>query len=318
MAGLSLRPRSPSPIVSDFEVDTEPAKAPELPHSPVDTVMAHTPAQKPKGQVKPSKPLPVVVDLLVFDILNIFRRRWFLSRSHLVANVTSAQKAEDGKISWVEFPPPFHAHLVKCALALVPRPVPTAKVKRVMFVFVLELLNQEGHLAFFELQKAGRKANNAQKEKRRLARKRSRAAKRERDREAAKADALPLRERVCVTCGRQFQSRKTAKRHKCARHSKVVRDKGKGVEGSGSQPAPSDQPMKPAPTLAPIAPTAPTYSNVAPPVTGDLGDSTGMDSIVNQLPKLHLDLKTRKDRRRLLFMGQRDEDAGPSRKRRRQ
>ena len=41
-----------------------------------------------------------------------------------------------------------------------------------------ELLNGKGNLAFFDLQTGGRKANNAQKEKRRLARKRSRASKR--------------------------------------------------------------------------------------------------------------------------------------------
>ena len=92
-------------------------------------------------------------------------------------------------------------------------------VKRVMFVFILELLNQEGHLASFKLQKGGRKANNAQKEKRRLARKRSRAAKRERDREAAKVAKLPPREWECLTCRRKFASRKTAKKHKCAAHS---------------------------------------------------------------------------------------------------
>jgi hypothetical protein len=46
-----------------------------------------------------------------------------------------------------------------------------------MFVFILELLNREGHLAFFDLQKGGCKANNAQKEKWCLAWKRSRAAK---------------------------------------------------------------------------------------------------------------------------------------------
>ena len=99
---------------------------------------------------------PEVVDLSVFDVLNIFHRRWFLSRANLLTNIISAQKAEDGKISWVEFTPPFHSHLVKCAVALVPHhacPVPL--VKRVMFVFILELLNQEGHLAFFELQKGG-------------------------------------------------------------------------------------------------------------------------------------------------------------------
>ena len=169
--------------------------------SPRDATMADIPTQKPKGRVKLSPASPGGVELSVFDILNIFHRRWFLSRSHLLTSIISAQKAEDGNIFWVEFLPPFHAHLVKCAIALVPHPVPVAKVKKVMFVFVLELLNQEGHLAFFELQKGGRKANNAQKEKQRLARKRSRAAKRERDREAAKVAQLPPCQRECLTCG---------------------------------------------------------------------------------------------------------------------
>jgi len=80
-----------------------------------------------------------------------------------VANVISAQKAEDRKTSWVEFSPPFHSHLVKCAVALVPHPV--HMVKRVMFVYILELLNGVGNQAFFDLQKGGCKASNAQKEK---------------------------------------------------------------------------------------------------------------------------------------------------------
>jgi hypothetical protein len=32
----------------------------------------------------------------VFDVLNIFRSRWFLNRDHLIANILSVQKAEDG------------------------------------------------------------------------------------------------------------------------------------------------------------------------------------------------------------------------------
>ncbi len=115
----------------------------------------------------------------MFDVLNIFHHRWFLLRTNLLANVISAQKAEDGKITWVEFTPSFHSHLVKCAVALVPRPI--TWVKWVMFVYVLELLNQEGHLAFFELQKGSCKANNAQKEKQHLAWKRSCATKREQE-----------------------------------------------------------------------------------------------------------------------------------------
>jgi hypothetical protein len=71
-------------------------------------------------------------ELSVFDILNIFCHWWFLSTSHLKAQVFLAQKAEDGKKIWVEFTPQFHAHLVKCAVALVPHPI--QKVKKVMFM----------------------------------------------------------------------------------------------------------------------------------------------------------------------------------------
>ena len=227
-------------------------------------------AGTPKGGRKTLQAHPGDVDLSVFSVLNTFRRRWFLSQDHLLANVISAQKAEDGKTTWVEFTPSFHSHLVKCAIALVPRPVP--RVKRVMFVFVLELLNQEGHLTFFELQKGGRKANNAQREKWCLARKRSRAAKREQDREAAKAAKLPPRERECLTCGRKFSSRKTAKKHKCSKSSKVVRKKEADADGASSQPVPPAQPNKPAFLITPLAPIAlTTYSRAVPPVTGDLG-----------------------------------------------
>ena len=106
--------------------------------------------QKPKRVAQPKKTFPKGDDLSVFDILNIFCRRWFLSRDHLLTNVISAQKAEDGKFSWVEFTPQYHSHLVKCAVALVPHPV--HKVEGVMFGFILELLNEEGDMAFFELQ----------------------------------------------------------------------------------------------------------------------------------------------------------------------
>ncbi|KAF8259124.1 hypothetical protein EI94DRAFT_1707368 [Lactarius quietus] len=194
--------------------------------------------ERQKGGCK-SKDPPGGVDLSVFDILNLF------------VVVISAQKAEDGKLSWVEFSPPFHSHLVKCAVALVPHlACPVPMVKRVMFVFILELLNQEGHLAFFDLRKGGREANNAQKEKWCLARKWCHAAKRERDREAAKAAQLPPREWQCLGCGHKFNSRKTAKKHKCSK-SKVVRTKEVAVGESSSHPVPPTMPIKPA---APIPP----------------------------------------------------------------
>jgi hypothetical protein len=74
-----------------------------------------------------------------------------------------AQKAEDGKSFGVEFSPQFHAHLVKCTVALVPHPI--HKVKKVMFRYILELLNEEGPGAFFDLTKGDWQATTAQKEK---------------------------------------------------------------------------------------------------------------------------------------------------------
>jgi predicted RNA-binding Zn-ribbon protein involved in translation (DUF1610 family) len=235
-----------------------------------DTPMADIPPQNPKRGSKPKESHPGDVELSVFDILNIFRRRWFLSRSHLLTNVISAQKTEDGNISWVEFTPQYHSHLVKCAVALVPHPV--SKVKKVMFGYILELLNREGHMAFFELQKGGRKANNAQKEKRRLARKRSRAAKREREQEAMKAAKEPPREWQCVACGRKFKSCKTASKHKCPK-SKVVRVAKEAATGQASQATPTVRLNKPVAPPTSYTPTTPTHTTAIPPVTGDLGDS---------------------------------------------
>jgi hypothetical protein len=128
------------------------------------TGVAGTTPQAKGNQPRAPWALSVDDELSVFDIHNIFHRRWFLSWDHLVANVTSAQKAEDGKIFWVKFAPQFHAHLVKCAVALVPRPL--NKVKKVMFGYVLELLNGEGPQAFFDLTKGQHVATLALKEKR--------------------------------------------------------------------------------------------------------------------------------------------------------
>ena len=76
----------------------------------------------------------------VFDVLNVFRSRWFLNRDHLIANVLSAQKAEDGQYTWVDFLPPFHTHLVQRARTLLPPLCPVAKGKKVIFLFILEIL----------------------------------------------------------------------------------------------------------------------------------------------------------------------------------
>jgi hypothetical protein len=93
---------------------------------------------------KPAKKRSLLghAELSVFNILNTFQCRWFILVDHLRTAVLSAQKAKNGKIFWVEFTPQFHAHLVKCAVALVPHPI--HKVKQVMFAYLLELLNGEG------------------------------------------------------------------------------------------------------------------------------------------------------------------------------
>src|SRR5579863_2505655 len=88
------------------------------------------PVDPPSGSPEPS----------VFDILNIFRRHWFLHRDHLIANVLSATKDDAGRLDWIDFQPPFHMHLVRKAVPLLPPPCPVAKGKRVLSVFFLKAL----------------------------------------------------------------------------------------------------------------------------------------------------------------------------------
>jgi hypothetical protein len=122
---------------------------------------------------------------------------------HLRAQALSAQKADNGKIFWVEFAPQFHAHLVKCTVALVPQPI--SKVKKVMFCFILELLNEEGPQAFFDLTKGQRHQSQAQKEKKHLAHKRNQASQREWPKVAEEAvEGLP--QWKCKWCGHKFTS----------------------------------------------------------------------------------------------------------------
>src|SRR5579863_5323477 len=112
---------------------------------------------RPSPEVSPGSAEPSV-----FDLLNIFRRRWYLHRDHLIANILSATKDNAGRLDWVDFQPPFHTHLVRKALTLLPLLCPVAKGKRVMFVFLLEVLNEDSHgspgrnpgpLAFFNVSK---------------------------------------------------------------------------------------------------------------------------------------------------------------------
>jgi len=65
-----------------------------------------------------------------------------------VSNVASAQRTDGLSIDWVEFPPAAHTHLMRCAIKLAPS-VPAAKVKWVMFVYLLEVLNGDGPMSSF-------------------------------------------------------------------------------------------------------------------------------------------------------------------------
>ena len=89
--------------------------------------------------------LPWVNGASVFEVLNIFCRQWFLNRDHLISKVLSAQKDSLGNVTWVDFDPSFHTSLVRRALTLLPPLYPVAKRKRVMFIFLLEvLMGREG------------------------------------------------------------------------------------------------------------------------------------------------------------------------------
>jgi RNase H-like domain found in reverse transcriptase len=214
------------------------------------------------GKPPPRRALSVNEELSVFDIHNIFCHRWFLSRDHLMTQVILAQKAKDGKIFWVEFTPQFHAHLVKCAIALVPCPL--QKVKKVMFGYILELLNEEGPKAFFNLTKGQQRATQAQKEKKQIACKRNRTSRWEHWKAAEEA-AEGRTHWQCQQCGRKFTSRKAEKRHRCPLTKEAS---GKSGEGKGKGKAVTTPELnKPAPktrTTPPIPKFATTATRLLP------------------------------------------------------
>src|SRR5487761_1211770 len=119
---LPARPRGCTPSFPTPAPSSQPGACPMAP--PLRTV----------------NPSPRVEGVSVFEVLNIFRRQWFLNRDHLIFKVLSTQKDNLGNITWVDFDPIFHTSLVRRALTLLPPLCPVAKGKRVMFVFLLEVL----------------------------------------------------------------------------------------------------------------------------------------------------------------------------------
>ena len=87
---------------------------------------------------------------------------------------------------------------------------PLNKVKKVMFVYILELLNREGPQAFFDLTKGQHLATKAQKEKKHLAQKRNHTSRWEHQRVAEKATSSKPQWQ-CLECGQKFTSRKGQK-----------------------------------------------------------------------------------------------------------
>src|SRR6266850_2035701 len=155
-----LTPKHPHPL------PTEPFPpghrfGPRLPVSPPAAPPAKRSKPAPPSPPAPGPPPPPSVREMeedgpsVFDVLNVFRRQWFLNRDHLLANILSAQKDDTDNIVWVDFLPPFHTHLVRRALALLPPLCPEVKGKKVMFVFLLEVIAGEGPTTFFDLPKKG-------------------------------------------------------------------------------------------------------------------------------------------------------------------
>ena len=101
-----------------------------------------SPIRTPAPSVPSLPPFASADDLSVFDLTAILRAWWFLNRSHLASNVVSAQHGPNGNFNWVEFAPPFHTHLLKCATALLPPQLCSMKrLKGILFAYVLEVLN---------------------------------------------------------------------------------------------------------------------------------------------------------------------------------
>ena len=132
-----LRPKCflPDPLGQSHGLTGAALAAVNAPVSPPAAPPAKRSKPAPPSPPAPGPPPPPSVHEMeedgpsVFDVLNVFRRRWFLNRDHLLANILSAQKDDTGKIFWVDFLPPFHTHLMRRALALLPPLCPVVKGK---------------------------------------------------------------------------------------------------------------------------------------------------------------------------------------------
>jgi len=134
----------PPPSPYRMPATAAPSVTPSLPCAPV--------SDHARGWAQPSIAqedtlASIATDYSVFDVLNLFCACWFINCDHILSLVVFAQKADDGNnISWVEFAPQSHSHLVRQAITLAPTLYPLALLKWVMFTFLLEVVNDQGHM----------------------------------------------------------------------------------------------------------------------------------------------------------------------------
>ncbi|KAK5997495.1 hypothetical protein PT974_02858 [Cladobotryum mycophilum] len=163
----------------------------------------------------------------VDSTLYILNAAMFVRASDVLTNIVSATKdVSKGKIIWITLNKSFHSIMLKTAVTAV-RCSETGThgmeaIKEAFFTFLLEILNGRPQADFFDKKKIEAKGNRANRERKRLARKRQRAAVRERKREASKlhiktdkAGNPTGQTRTCKACETKFASRKTLSKHKC-------------------------------------------------------------------------------------------------------
>jgi hypothetical protein len=87
LGSLSLTPIPPHPASPML-------MGKDFPSAPADS-QATNPSPTPGN---PQHPPLYEIKLSVFDLLNLFLKRWFISQDHLMKNIVEAQKGPNGKL----------------------------------------------------------------------------------------------------------------------------------------------------------------------------------------------------------------------------
>ena len=215
---------------------------------------------------------PVSETVGLCEFTDALGRMVFVSVGKLERELELAVRGADGRYSWIELSGRFHSEMVgHCRSTLSASfpglRIPLSSVKRAMFEFLLRILNGQQAAIFRLDQKVARDHNRANRERKRLAHKRSRAAKRERAREeelvtrstaTCKAQSSrpghPDRKvgTKCVSCGKSFRSRKRRDRHVCRHLRKKEGESKSGMsEKTGVESTPGKTKSTSGPSGAP-------------------------------------------------------------------